>query len=308
MDLEKIRPNFFIIGAPKSGTTALTEYLQLHSSVFFCPIKEPEFFATDFDKPIVTSEKTYLRLFRSADPSRYLAIGESSTGYLFSKVAVSNILQFQPSAKIIVMLRNPVDLVVSFHSQLLKSGDENLSPFLDAWNAETDRRQKTRIPLSCRNPQLLYYSEWGKLGSQLKRVMEIVPQRQLKVIFFDDFVHDTRAVYQATLEFLGLQDDGRTQFPIINERRKPKSVFLQGILGLATQYWLPVRVRIMNGKGFGLGNFINKFITSESAKEQIPNHIRQMLLDYYKDEVFLLEKLLGRDLACWKESDQLTKS
>ena len=299
--VDSIVPNFFIIGAAKSGTTAMSEYLRTHPNIFFCNLKEPEYFAKDFENPYVSSEKTYLKLFQSADPSRDLAIGEGSTVYLFSKVAVKNILQFQPDAKIIIMLRNPTDLVISFHSQLLKSGNENISSFLEAWNAEADRRQGKRIPFSCRETQFLYYSEWGRLGSQLKRVMDIVPKSQLKVILFDDFIHNTRAVYQELLEFLDLPDDGRTIFPRFNESRVPKNQFLQNTFGLIQHYWLPIRIKFRNGKGFGFGNFINRFITSESVKEKSLSQIHQMLNDYYKDEVLLLEKLLGRELKHWRK-------
>jgi len=295
----EIRPNFFIIGAPKSGTTALSEYLGLHPNAFFSHPKEPEYFADDFAGRVITKERDYLQLFREADSSRHWAVGEGSVLYLFSKVAVPNILQFQPNAKFIVMLRNPADLVVSLHAQLLVEGNENLSSFIDAWNAEGARRRGKRIPLGCRDPQWLYYSEWGQLGSQLKRVLEIVPRSRLKIILFDDFVRDTCSIYQETLEFLGLSNDGRTEFPKVNERRLPKSVFLQTLIGTGMRFWLPLRVKLTCGKGFGFGGYLTKLNTAMVEKKQAPE-LRQRLINFYKDEIVLLESLLNRDLGLWR--------
>lgn len=297
------KPNFFIIGAPKSGTTALSEYLRLHPNVFFSQPKEPDYFATDFKERVITSESDYLRLFKDVDSSCHLAIGEGSVVYMFSKVAVSNILQFQPNAKFIVMLRNPADLVVSLHAQVLVQGNEDISSFLDAWNAEADRHKGKRIPAGCRNPQWLYYSEWGKLGTQLKRALEIAPRGRLKVVLFDDFIHNPRSIYQEVLEFLGLPDDGRAQFSKINERRAVKNLLLQNIYGTAMRLWLPLRTKLTHGKGFGFGGYLIKLNTVTTKKNYISDEVRQMLISFYKDELLLLESLLNRNLEHWRGKD-----
>jgi hypothetical protein len=292
-------PNFFIIGAPKSGTTALSEYLRQHPNVFFSNPKEPEFHASDFDGRVFEHESDYLRLFDAADPSRHLAIGEGSVVYIFSRVAVPNILRVQPEARFIVMLRNPADLVLSLHAQLLIQGNENIPVFLDAWHAEADRRQGKSIPVGCRDPKWLYYSEWGRLGTQLKRVCQVVPGARLKVILFDDFARDARAVYLDVLHFLGLPDDGRTEFPKVNERRSLKSVRFQAVLGAGMRLWLPLRTKLTGGRGFGAGTLLTRWNAAPVEKKPLPE-IRNMLADTYKDEVLLLEDLLGRDLRSWR--------
>lgn len=292
------KPNFFIIGAPKSGTTALSEYLSTHPNVFFVKPKEPEYFATDFKGRVITNERDYLRLFQPADPSRHLAIGEGSVCYVFSKVAVPNILMFQPTAKFILMLRNPVELVVSLHAQLLVEGNENLRSFLSAWNAESDRKLGKRIPAGCRDPQWLYYSEWGKLGSQLKRVLDVVPEAQLKAILFDDFISNTGAVYRDVLAFLGVPDDGRTEFQKVNERRLLKNLFFQNLLGTLMRFWLPLRTKLSGGKGFKIGATLTKWNTAPAENLTSPE-VHRMLVDFYRDEIVLLQNLLNRDLRHW---------
>jgi hypothetical protein len=294
-------PNFFIIGAPKCGTTALSEYLRLHPNVFFCNPKEPEFFADDFNSRVISHRNDYVRLFQAADPSRHIAVGEGSVLYIFSKVAVLNILKFRPDAKIIVMLRNPVELVVSLHAQLLIQGEETIPTFLDAWYLEPERKRGNGIPRGCRDPQWLYYSEWGKLGTQLQRVMQVVPKEQLKVILYDDFARDTRRIYRETLEFLNLPDDGRDDFPKVNERRMTKNLRLQNTIAVLMRWWLPWRTYLTGGRGLGVGKIIHHFTTLPSEKKQIPNDVRGLLLDFYRGEIGLLEKLLERDLSTWME-------
>ena len=129
-------PNFFIIGAPKSGTTALSQYLKEHPNIFFSRVKEPHFFDLDTSKRLKADLPTYLSLFSEAEPDRHKAVGEGSTGYLFSKVAVSEILKFNPNSKFIVMLRNPVELVQAWHSEMYYEGVENISDFEGAWRLE----------------------------------------------------------------------------------------------------------------------------------------------------------------------------
>lgn len=292
-------PDFFIIGAPKCGTTALSEYLRLHPNVYFSNPKEPEYFASDFTGRVIDRESAYLRLFQLVDSSRHLTAGEGSVAYIFSRVAVPNIMKCQPEAKILVMLRNPAELVVSLHAELFRGGSENLPNFLDAWNAEADRKKGRRVSPGCRDRQWVYYSEWGKLGTQLERVMRVVPTEQLKVILYDDFARHTRKVYQDTLRFLGVPDDGRTEFPRVNERHLPKNVGLMKVIAMAMSLWLPFRSRLTRGRGLGIGNFLNRFITRPVESKEVPQEIYQLLVDYFCDETHLLENLLNRDLTHW---------
>ena len=127
------KPNFFIIGAPKCGTTALSEYLKDHPQIYFSDPKEPHYFTFDFEQYRLTKTlEEYLELFAAATP-QHQAVGEGSVFYLYSSVALEKIREFDPQAKIIVMLRNPIDMIYSFHSQLLFSADESETSFEQAW-------------------------------------------------------------------------------------------------------------------------------------------------------------------------------
>jgi len=133
-------PNFFLIGAPKCGTTSLASWLSEHQHIFMCEPKEPYFFSTDIQA--IRSAETldeYLGLFSKVGET-HLAVGEASTTYLRSCVAVPNILEFQPTAKFIVCLRNPIDMVESVHAQLYQGGRESEADLSRAWSLQGNDR------------------------------------------------------------------------------------------------------------------------------------------------------------------------
>ena len=123
-----IKPNFFILGASKCGTTSMARYLAEHPDIFVSDPKEPHFFNTDFANRHTRYIKTYESYFRSAS-EYHMAVGEASVFYLFSHKAVSNILVYQPKARFVVMLRNPIYMVYSWHSEALQSFGETEADF-----------------------------------------------------------------------------------------------------------------------------------------------------------------------------------
>ena len=116
------KPNFFIIGAPKCGTTSLSAWLGDNPQIFMSSMKEPHFFNSD-DRQAVRTFDEYEALFRGAT-EEHVAIGEASVWYLSSAEAVSAILRYQPEAKFIVMVRNPIDMAPTLNGEMLLSGLE----------------------------------------------------------------------------------------------------------------------------------------------------------------------------------------
>jgi hypothetical protein len=187
------KPNFFIVGAPKCGTTSLSFYLREHPNVFFSKPKEPHHFSTDLSKRKgdVINRERYLNLFRGANS--YKAVGEGSVWYLYSKVAVSKIIQFNPRAKFIVMIRNPVDMFRSLHSYLLTTLDEDIRDPCKAWELQKERSVGRFLPPYCRGSEYLQYGDICKLGEQIRRLFEIVPNnKNIKIIKFIDFKKNTK--------------------------------------------------------------------------------------------------------------------
>ncbi|SRR6056297_999156 len=154
MDDSIKKPNFFIIGAPKCGTTSLYYYLKDHPDIFMAEPKEPHYFSTDFSDKFrkVLTREDYLNLFKEA--KKYKAVGEGSTEYLYSKEAVPNILKFNSEAKFIVMVRNPIELVISLHQELFVEMNENIEDVEKAWDLQEKRRINDRMIIRLENDKV----------------------------------------------------------------------------------------------------------------------------------------------------------
>jgi hypothetical protein len=220
----RIIPNLFIVGAPKCGTTALHTYLGQHPEIFMAKEKmegvENNHFATDLI-PLTDpfrSDERYFAMFKDAGGKRI--VGESSVFYMLSKAAARNIYRFNPDSRIIIMLRNPVDMLQSFHAQLVYNRDEDIIDFEAALKAETSRKNgKLKIKEGLRFNERLFYSEVVSYTEQAQRYLCLFPREQVLVIIYDDFSKDTAAVYQETLEFLNVDPTFEINFPIINARK-----------------------------------------------------------------------------------------
>jgi len=300
------RPNFFIAGAPKCGTTALCEYLRHHPAVFFSDPKEPHYFAEDFDAHrMVRDLASYEALFADAN-AEHQRVGEGSVLYLYSAVAFERIRAFNPEARIIVMLRNPMEMIPSQHQQYLGSLYEDEPSLEQAWALQDERAAGRYIPRLCRQPELLAYKKIGRFGEQLERLWQIFPREQTMVIVFDDFVADTRKVYLQVLAFLGLEDDGRTDFPRINEASG-----LRGGLPSWIARHTPVSLRNLlthlrfTRSGRGIPKLADRLFKRSQPRQRISPAFHAELKAAFADDISHLSALIGRDLSAWMriESD-----
>ena len=214
-------PDFFIAGAPKCGTTALFSYLQTHPGIFLpeerlgisrLTAKEPHYFCTDFPNYRRCRDlDDYLRLFAPA-PAGTL-IGEASVWYLYSEVAIPQIIERNPCAKFIVLLRNPVNMAHSLHNLLYQILDEDIEDFRQRLGHAGSARPGSEHPPHCREPKHLLYKNVCSFSHQLERLFEHVPREQCLVIISDEFGAAPEQGYRRALEFLGLPADQRDPFP-----------------------------------------------------------------------------------------------
>lgn len=292
------KPNFFIVGAPKCGTTALYSYLSSHPSIFMSTPKEPHYFADDLDGyRSVSTLDDYKALFQQTT-SNHLAVGEASVFYLCSVSAIENIYNFSPDSLIIAMFRNPVDMIYSFHSQLLYNFDEDEPDFEKAWHLQSVRQQGNQIPPRCSFPGFLQYKNMGSLGSQAERLLKHFPHDQIKLILFDDFIRDTRAVYEEVLTFLGVPSDNRETFPRINENKGHRSE--------AFGYWLrkpPLQIMALKQKlgikGTGFGRVLLNINAEQKERYPLSAVFRRELVNEFYEEVEKLSDVMKRDLSHW---------
>ena len=296
------KPNFFIVGAPKCGTTALSEYLRAHPNIFISDPKEPMYFSKDIKKIRVPSLcwEEYIKLFQECT-AEHVAIGEASPIYLVSSVAIRNIHDFNENAKIIVMLRNPVDMVYSLHSQRVYSLMENETDFEKAWKLQDSRKEGMNLPNNYKYAFDLLYKDFAMYGNQIERLFSIFPREQVKIIFFDDFKKSTQEVYIEVLEFLNVPFDGRADYPIINANKTIRIHWLEYILrGIVNKLERPAN-KIKNKMGikkFGVDKIL-LFNTKHVKRTSLSPSFRGELLNEFKYDVEKLSCLLNKDLSHW---------
>ena len=291
-------PDFFIIGAPKCGTTSLSEYLGHHPEIFMCDPKEPHFFDDDYTGRLPIDWPQYLQYFQLARPC-HRAIGEATPRYLRSEVAIPQILDFRPDARFIVMVRNPVDMAQAFHANQVFHGDEDVDDFAVAWNLQKNRELGLSLPRKCRDPKLLLYGETCLLGRQIERLYRSVDCDKVKIIVFEDFVGDTRHIYQEVLSFLGVGLDDRRHFPIFNSNRVVRSDLLRrGLNAIENAVGIFKRMARVNRR-FGLSKAAHYFNTKVVARKEIDEKLKAELRAWFREDVEKLSCVLKRDLTHW---------
>ncbi len=298
------KPEFFIIGAPRCGTTALARYLGEHPDIHLSYPKEPNYFNTDFSKKQRKFESKTLYLNQCFYKARENKIaGEATVWYLYSKDAVPNILEFNPDARFIVMLRNPVDLAYAIHSkQISRKVNENIEDFETAWRLQEKRLQGEHLPSTHRDPKLVQYKEIAMLGKQMQRLYSYVDKERVKVILFDDFKADNKSVYEDTLKFLGISTDNRQNFPVINSNSRFRFRWMAkmfSIIGISTPYVLLLKRKLGIPEGYSLFRALNKAQVTYEKRKPLNKAFRNELVQTFKDDIVLLQSLIDRDLTHW---------
>lgn len=249
------------------------------------PVKEPHYFSTDLANRSVTSYRRYRRLFKRVT-NEHRAVGEASTWYLYSNEAVPNIEQTYPYARYIVMTRDPVAMVHSLYHHNLRVLHEDQPTLEQAWRLQDERSRGWSMPLSCTEPAFLQYRDACALGTLVKRVLNTVPTERVLHVPLEAMKSDTREEYLRVLSFLGLEDDGREEFPIANEARTYQSRILQRMLKVGGR----LRIGLGFQKGLGLAQINDR----RATKAPLDDAFREELEVIFREERKLLDELTKR--------------
>ncbi|PAU93168.1 sulfotransferase [Aliifodinibius salipaludis] len=280
-----MKPNLFIIGAPKCGTTSLASYLAEHENIFMSPLKEPYYFSKNIKmKEQISDLGEYENLFKDVS-KQHKIIGEASTHYLFSKTAVPDILRYNESARFIVMLRHPIDLFQSLYKERLRSLREE-KEMEEAWRRQQERKEGIGIPKHCEDAQLLAYGEWCKIGSQIEQLYSQVDPSQVHIITLGEMKKNTLRVYKQVLDFLELPYDGKMTFKVYNKRKGVRSTSLQYIIKKFSQ----LKHRLGIHKSLGIHKLNLK---REGSGKELTGDFRKELKNYFRDDLKLLKILTG---------------
>lgn len=296
-----VPPNFFIIGAQRSGTSSLYEYLRQHPQVFITENKEPMYFAYQSDELVfqgpgddveintkaVTEHNDYLRLFR--DVKDELAIGEASANYLYYKAAADNIREVVPNAKLIVLLRHPVERAYSSYLYTFRDGREIAHTFEEALDLERERA-------SAQWADIWHYREAGFYYKQLSYYFSIFPDSQIKVVFQKDLKDDPASVLKELFCFLGVDESFFPDVGVVyNQGGKPKKAWLNRVLTHPSS--LKRKLRPLMPK-FILNAYLHLKHNNLDKPEMSAKTYNQLLQDY-RGDIVSLQELLKVDLSDW---------
>ncbi|MCS3904367.1 hypothetical protein J2T55_002403 [Methylohalomonas lacus] len=291
------KPNFFILGAPKCGTTSLAYWLSKHPNVFISPHKEPHYFNDDlrFHQYSWRDFEHYLSLYEGANRNHKI-VGEASTWYLLSQTAVQNIEAELGCVRYIVMLRNPVEMAPSLHGQLLLSGRENVVDFETAWHLQERRRQGKAVPWNCPDPECLQYKKACSLGEQLTRLYKTVDKCRVLPVFLEDIQKDVHGEWGRILDFLDLPMWADLDFKTENQARHWQWLWVRDIkiiyVRMLRQLGLPwLRIGLLK-------NLVGATI-KESRRKPLSIELRRELEAEFAEDINELAKLTKRDLSHW---------
>jgi Sulfotransferase family len=309
-------PDFFVVGHPKSGTTALSVMLSQHPQIFVGE-KEPRFFAPemrlrDFRRTNETPKDLdeYRAWYAGAAPDQI--VGDVSPVYLWSKHAAELIADVQPEARIIALFREPASFLRSLHMQWLQSYCEVESDFQKALELEEPRSRGEKMPLDTYWPNVLFYSEHVRYVEQLRRYHERFPRERVLVLIYDDYKADNQATVSSVLRFLDVEDiplrvqrakpTVEVRTPRLNSVLRRLTVADRGVfaaLNKSIKTLTPMRARQ------GLLHTVRKrFVYAEPRppEEAFMAELRQRL----KPEVVALSEYLDRDLVSLWGYDELS--
>lgn len=289
-----VKPNFFLVGAPRCGTTSMYAYLRSHPQIFMPETaKEPHYFAPEeslwYGKRIDDLE-TYLALFTGARDA--VRIGEASTHYLASPSAANSIYAFNPQARILIMLRSPVDLLYSLYYHRRQTGKERHATFEQALVADTDE--------ASRKPR---YRIFGQFASQVQRYWDVFGPDAVQIILFDDLKSDVSAVYRQTLLFLDVDATFQPDFAPVNEHRTARLPLIRQMKARAPGWY---RLLQKAGRQFVSSDLrqvvnaqIDQISLSDAPRPPMNPATRQQLQREFLPEMEQLSQMLNRDLTHW---------
>ncbi len=281
-----VKPTFFIVGTPKGGTTSLFNYLEEHPEVFVPKIKEPHFFScpevknTYYNATIIDSLEAYQKLYKES--KTYKAIGDFSSSYLNNENSPKKIKDFNPQAKVVIVLRNPVERAISHYlmdyslgyiSVPLKEIINNKQQYADFYEQ---------------------YVETGFYDGQLKNYLQVFKPSNIQIILSDDLFSETEKTVSNLFQFIGVDTSFKpdytkkhnqfkqARFPVVKKLRQSKT--LQIMMGNT-----PAPIKSLLGK---------LVFNNKKGKPQLLEETA-ILKSIYKPHILVTQTLIDKDLNKW---------
>ncbi len=296
-------PNFLIVGAAKSGTTALHEYLQQHPQVYMTPSKETNFFAfegevVDFNGPgddgiqsfSLTALETYQGEFKQV--TNELALGEACPSYLYLPKAAKTIKKYIPDSRLIVILRNPVERAYANFLHLVRDNREPHNDFMLALKDEANRIKNNW-------EWFWHYIQVGYYGEQLQRYYEIFSPSQIKVCLYEDLQEKPVELIQDICRFVKIDDTFVPNMALRpNQSGVPKNKAIHSFV--TKPNLLKNLLKPLLSERFR-HNIKNQLKYQNLEKPPMSKKAKQYLINLYREDIIKCQDLINRDLSPWLE-------
>lgn len=300
-------PNFLIIGAGKSGTTSLDNYLKQHPEIFIPSIKEPNFFGYEmFDEKdfrgksilkhyqnSVTNLADYERLFAEAQPGQMK--GETSNTYMYHETAADRIKHYVPDVKLIAILRQPTERLYSRYLHLARENRLPTDNFEDCLNKETIWWQRNDLV-----KEGFYYK-------YLSKYYELFPRDQIRVFLYDDFKKKSEQVFNDIFLFLGVDENFSPDTSVnfnksgyIKNRTYNRVLGQDGLVKRMTSTILPTSIYYKVKNSLTVQRYLNKIRNANLERPQLDPQLKKSITEsIYSQDITNLATLLNRDLRHW---------
>jgi hypothetical protein len=319
-------PNFLILGAAKSGTTALYRYLSEHPDIYLSSYKEPRFLLyegadpnqfkgpgdSDRVREAIRNLKDYEKLFDNV--SHETAIGEASPIYLYHHdICIPKIKTYIPDSQFIILLRHPVDRAFSmflhhfrggFYRDAAKTGMAGIeAKFIELFDTEDSRIQNN---WTC----WWHYKTLGFYSSQVSAYLNNFGNDKVKIYLSDDLKNNTAATVQDAFQFLGVDDSfqpnlDRKHNKFVKINKIPKNQVLHNLiiqsnpLKTIIKPLIPEKIRRKLSRQVMDKNMTQ---TQETLSFKLSPETRNQLTEIYRDDILKLQDILNRDLSHWLPS------
>ncbi|MEL4898588.1 sulfotransferase family protein [Crocosphaera sp. Alani8] len=288
-------PNFLIFGVQKAGTTSVYKYLKQHPDVYLSPVKEPNFLEKDWDKLAaeghqfkpkqIATFKQYSNLFK--DVTNETAVGEISPNYLFHhETSIEQIKRYVPNAKLIAVLRNPVDRAISDYLMHVREAQSNTT-------------LKEQIEYKANKSFIILK---GYYYTQVKHYFEAFSKEQVSILLYDDLRKNDQEFMREIYKTIGVDPDFKSDTSQKSQvAQMPKNEGINKLLvqknplrSLTASLLKPLLSEEKRQK-------LRSFLISMNSKSKVDsfNEEKQLLLDLYRDDILKLQDLIGRDLSSW---------
>lgn len=294
---QHIKPNFFLVGAPKCGTTSVYNALIQHPEIYLPKQKELHYFSPDlYPSGYITSEQ-YHGLFNKVMDEKI--IGEASVWYLYSDQAPRLIKEYNPDSKILIMLRNPVEMISSLHSQFVFDNIETYEILEDALLVETDRRKGNKIPSTIYSKKMLYYVELGRYFKYVNNYFNVFNCENIHVITLEDLRDKPEEIYRDLFKFLRVSDHQNIKLKKFNTRKTPRFKLISKIINPDRNVKSVIRKLIPFTFRRKLIEILINFNSNIITPDKLDYKLRIKLEGLFLEDINKLSKLINKDLNGW---------